>query len=1179
MVEASEGDVYPEQSPSDASVDSKQSPSDVPINLKPVHHVPVAEVLARLETDLENGLTDAQVEKRRLDFGRNVLPPPKGNSIVRELVRSFSDLFSLILQVAACLCFVAYALDPKDIANFYLGVFLYGVVVVTCLFSFAQKYKADRTLREFANFLPPSATVLRNGGHIQIVPAAELVRGDIVKLKLGDKVPADIRITKASAFAVDQSPLTGESIPVKCSVAPTTCKKHESTNMAFFGTLAVDGTAEGIVTSIGVQTEFGKIVELTVDSGDDRIKTTLQEDMHHFVIVTALFSLGIGIVFFCAGIVNKTRLIHNLVYSIGMFVSNIPEGLIATVTVALTASARRMAARKVLVKKLDAIESLGSSTVICSDKTGTLTKNSMHVSSIYYGSNLEVVDKQWTPPAEQDKNIAGWKSLKFCAATCSTAVFDDNDRKQFPDKPIDARIVCGDASEAGILRFMEAAFQHEGGAYQGAEDMRKKCNQIASIPFNSSQKFMVTINRQSESDKCVTVVMKGAPERVLEKCIEMECEDGARIELTDSRRDTISGQVTKLASSGERVLAYAKLELSSSQTELLEAKSVDGSIPREHIPQQDLVFVGLISLKDPPRDGVSEAVSKVRNAGLRVIMVTGDHPGTALAIAKQVDIVTMPLEELKITGTGGDEDSLKKRKRLNTKLARKQKSVVITGSQFSSLAPDDWDRLLSYEEIVFARTSPEQKLLIVKELQMQSEVVAVTGDGVNDAPALKQAEIGISMGLSGTEVSKEASDIVLLDDNFASIVNGVEEGRLIFDNLKKSIAYSLTSNVPQLVPFLSFVLFHIPVPLTTILVLSIDLGTDIFPAITLAYEKAESDLMDRPPRNVKTEKLLNRQLLNYAMLQLGILQTIGGFVSYFFAMNESGFTPMSIVGIDRLGRFSGAHAVDQRWLYQIRGASPEAPKVGWFSDDNPTFVVYFSESIQGFEKQTVQDFKELTQSPTAAIPTNNQFNNMLKAVGRATRTAPCQSYSCEIGGVLVRNNRTCFDTKRNKGPVQLDGKLDKTNVVNEKNGACFALWTPRDTLDILRYAQTAYFAAIVVAQAFTIFACKTRILSLFSRNTANLPLIMSVVVEFIIAFFIIYLPSLRAGFQVRPLRIENWLPGLVPGKFILGYDECRKWLIRRDLHPVPTLNENGDIVRRNTHLDRFARWMRIHTLW
>lgn len=1129
-----------------------------------LHKLSVEEAAELLDTDLKNGLSSSSVNARRAIYGRNVLPLRRGMPIWWELFRSFTDLFSLMLQFAALLCFVAYVLEPADIVNLYLAAFLYVVVVVTSLFSFAQKYRSDQTMREFRNFLPPRATVVRDGGRIYVVPAAELVVGDVVRVALGDKIPADIRLIRCSLLRVDKSSLTGESEPFEQGVKSTSDDLLETANLAFFGCLAIDGTAEGIVFATGADTVFGRIVELTVDGGASETPTTLQADMHHFVVTTAVFSFLVGLIFFVGGLINRTRLIHNLVYSIGMFVSNVPEGLIATVTVALTASARRMATRKVLVKRLDAIESLGSSTVICSDKTGTLTRNRMRVTHIFYARQLETIDDNWSAPSgvSGDAQQSCFDSLLFGAANCSTAVFDEFDLRSNPTKSIEERIISGDASEAGILRFAERI--------KNVEKIRENCKQVACMPFNSSNKFMVTVNHTSSENTSLRIVMKGAPERVFDRCAHIMTESGT-IPFNDYEKVGMAKKVDDLANSGERVLAFAELDLSPQDSTRLLHESGD-DVPLELVPMERLTLVGLVSLKDPPREGVEHAVQKVRNAGLRVIMVTGDHPGTAESIAKQVGIISMPRGSLEMDGDKYEPCTPSKNGD-TSKNAKVQKSLVIRGAEISNFGPTDWDLLLCYEEIVFARTSPEQKLVIVKELQKQGEVVAVTGDGVNDAPALKQAEIGISMGESGSEVSKEASDIVLLDDNFASLVNGVEEGRLIFDNLKKSIAYSLTSNVPQLMPFLAFVILHIPVPLTTILVLSIDLGTDIFPAIALAYERPESDLMERPPRDNRRERLLNPRLLSYAILQLGLIQSIAGFAAYFYTMSDLGLAPSALIGADRRGRFGTLNPDAQRWLYTGYNIGARRASVArWFADDTYLFKEHFSSKPpKGFEQQKEQLFGKLPQQVNTNI-SSNQFNNMIKVIGNTTRLVPCQAFSCRIGSSIVRNSGECFDATKNLGPVQLDTLLNRNlRTSNATQNGCFTLWTPTQASEALRYAQTAFFASIVVAQAFSVFACKTRVLSLFEHGLNNLAIIGAVFVEFVVALTIIYLPSLRAGFAVRPLQLHHWIPALPFGALILVYDEMRKWLVRKDLHAGKAI----DGCRGNG----IACWVRKQTLW
>lgn len=1132
------------------------------------------QVLDRLRTDPARGLDLADAASRLARYGPNVLSPPFRRPLWKKALKHFTDFFSLLLQFAALLCFVAFITEPTELMHVYLGVFLYAIVITTSLFSFAQQFKSDKTLREFRNFLPPKALVRRDGGRTFEVDASHLVVGDIVQVKMGDKVPADLRVLYTNKFTVDNSSLTGESEPVELHSEMTSENPLETANLAFFGCLAVDGTCTGVVIATGDRTVLGEIARLTGVSETEQAKTTLQCDIHRFVIGITVFAVAVGALFFIIGLMKGTHFIHNIVYSIGIIVSNIPEGLLATVTVSLTASARRMSRKKVLVKQLDAVETLGSTTVICSDKTGTLTQNRMNVSHIACGGKIEVLDSSWVPPDLSDEREVFshenfveecFKALTYGASLCSTAVFDTADIFRNPGKSIADRNVCGDASEAGILRFTERI--HD------TENFRKENAMFTSIPFNSKNKYMVTVHRCPDSEHLLRIVLKGAPERVLERCTEIFSKDGAR-EMTQRDLDLLEKQMEYLAGRGERVIGFAEKRLSPQSSALI--FNGDGLNPAvENIPTSGLCFVGFISLIDPPRESVPQAVQTCKDAGIRVIMVTGDHPETARSIAQQVGIVTKPI-------VGEDESSYD----TSTNCA-----VVVRGPDIRDATDKKWDELLSHEEIVFARTSPDQKLKIVEQLQRRNEVVTVTGDGCNDAPALKQSNTGVAMGISGSEVSREAADIVLLDDNFASIVNGVEEGRLIFDNLKKSIAYTLTSNVPQLIPFLAFITFQIPLPLTTVLILCIDLGTDIFPAIALAYEKAESDIMRRPPRNTKKDHLMNARLASYSTLQLGMIQTFAGFFAYFVIMSDYGLAPGTLPNLNAGRHFGAEKAVFQRWLYVIQARPKKAAHyAAWFSKDNALFAKYFAADHLGFIRQKEEQFDLLPATTERSQPKRRdgkvadpaQFNNMVKIIGFETKRPPCVAFTCKLdkkGGAESKNDVACFDPRFNKGPVLLSGA--KEGVQNEKihegrdpGQGCFDFWTPRREREVLRRAQTGFFAAVVVAQIFTLFACKTRILSVFTTGVRNSALLFSLALELLVSLVLVYLPLLRTGFDVRPLRLVHWLPGIPFGIFILCYDECRKWFIRWHIE-----NESGLVVPKGGMLDHIAAWVHNFTMW
>lgn len=1133
------------------------------------HKETSAYVVNRLRTDPTHGLDSQEAQVRLEKYGLNVLSPPLQKPLWRKLLAHFTDFFSLMLQFAAMLCLIAFFTEPSELMHLYLGVFIYSVVILTSLFSFVQQFKSDQTLKQFRNFLPPQATVFRDGGKTCVVEASNLVVGDVVQVKLGDKIPADLRILKSNCFTVDNSSLTGESEPIELDTDMSTLNPLEARNLAFFGCSAVDGSCTGVVIATGDATVFGEIARLTSRAEEEQGRTTLQHDIHHFVINISVFAVAVGLFFFVVGVLRGTPFMHNLVYSIGIIVSNIPEGLLATVTVSLTASARRMARRSILVKQLDAVETLGSTTVICSDKTGTLTKNRMNVSHIAYGGKVESFHSSWKPSSSDSAGSTGdgeadcLTSLIYGASLCSTAVFDAMDLSCYPEKTIDARKISGDASEAGILRFTESI--------HSTTEFRQTHGLVATIPFNSKNKYMATVHKCPDSDLLLRVVVKGAPEIVLSRSVSLLSKDGMR-DLIPQDRELIQSQMTYLASRGERVLAYAEQKLSPQQAALILERG-DSNPNLEDIPTSDLCFVGLISLTDPPREGVPEAVQTCKNAGIKVIMVTGDHHETARSIAQQVGIITREI-------AAGE----------NFRTAQsKADAVVVKGNEIYELDEESWTQILSHDEVVFARTSPHQKLEIVQNLQRMGEIVTVTGDGCNDAPALKQANTGVAMGISGSDVSREAANIVILDDHFASIVNGVEEGRLIFDNLKKSIAYTLTSNVPQLIPFLAFITLRLPLPLTTILILSIDLGTDIFPAIALAYEKPEIDIMNRPPRNIEKDHLMNNHLVSYSTLQLGLVQTLAGFFAYFVVMSDYGLGPRSLVGLNTGAHFATQRVSDQRWLLtsQTKPVAPAHDSI-WFSRENPLFSKYFETAQPGFILQKEDQFSLLsppgtsTQGQSQLNAGNQQFQNMIKINAVVNSQPPCLAFSCKLGsdgGVTVENDVQCFNISQNTGLVALNGAANNKPNGNVAQGSdkwegCFGLWTPQREREVLRRAQTAFFAAIVVAQVFTLLACKTRILSLFTVGIQNSAVVLSLVLELCISLVIVYLPFLRTGFGVRPLKAIHWLPGLPFGVFIVAYDECRKWFIRRHLR-----NESGEVVAGNTTTDKLARLVHNYTLW
>uniref|UniRef100_A0A3Q3CVA7 Sodium/potassium-transporting ATPase subunit alpha n=1 Tax=Haplochromis burtoni TaxID=8153 RepID=A0A3Q3CVA7_HAPBU len=853
---------------------------------------------------LRIGLTNAKAAEFLLRDGPNALTPPPTTPEWVKFCRQLFGGFSILLWTGAILCFLAYAIqaateDEPAGDNLYLGIVLTAVVVITGCFSYFQEAKSSKIMESFKNMVPQQALVIREGEKVQI-NAEEVVAGDLIEVKGGDRIPADIRVTSAHGCKVDNSSLTGESEPQSRSPDCTHDNPLETRNVAFFSTNCVEGTARGIVICTGDRTVMGRIATLT--SGLETGKTPIAREIEHFIHIITGVAVFLGVTFFILAIILGYTWLEAVIFLIGIIVANVPEGLLATVTVCLTLTAKRMAKKNCLVKNLEAVETLGSTSTICSDKTGTLTQNRMTVAHMWFDNQIHEADTtEDQSGAAFDKSSVTWLSLSRVAALCNRAQF-----KAGQDSvSILKRDVAGDASESALLKCIELSC----GSVRMMRDKNKK---VAEIPFNSTNKYQLSVHETEDpNDNRYLLVMKGAPERILDRCSTIMLQ-GKEQPMDEEMKEAFQNAYMELGGLGERVLGFCHVLLPEDQYPKGFAFDTDDV----NFQTDNLCFVGLMSMIDPPRAAVPDAVGKCRSAGIKVIMVTGDHPITAKAIAKGVGIISEGNETVEDIAA-----------RLNIPVSqvnpRDAKACVIHGSDLKDLSQDQMDDILrNHTEIVFARTSPQQKLIIVEGCQRLGAIVAVTGDGVNDSPALKKADIGVAMGISGSDVSKQAADMILLDDNFASIVTGVEEGRLIFDNLKKSIAYTLTSNIPEITPFLFFIIVNIPLPLGTITILCIDLGTDMVPAISLAYEAAESDIMKRQPRNPARDKLVNERLISIAYGQIGMIQALGGFFAYFVILAENGFLPSQLVGIrlnwDDRSLNDLEDSYGQQWTYEQR---------------------------------------------------------------------------------------------------------------------------------------------------------------------------------------------------------------------------------------------------------------------
>ncbi|GMR37075.1 hypothetical protein PMAYCL1PPCAC_07270 [Pristionchus mayeri] len=863
-----------------------------------MHTIPLEELISKLNTDVKNGLTSTEASALLAQNGPNSLTPPDKKSMFRLFLKNIFGGFNSLLWVAGIMSFIGYAIETsqegsnasKD--NLFMGIVFIVVVNVTGTFSFYMDRKSIILMDGFANMVPPMAHVIRDGEERDI-PVAEVVVGDIVTIAGGDKVPADVRVIDARGLKVDNSSMTGESEPQSRNNQCTSSNPLESKNMALFSTNVVEGTAKGIVILTGDKTAMGTIAALTQSVGGE--PTPIAKEIHRFVMISAIIAVCVGLLFAVLAYLYGNSPIKSALYFIGMIVANVPEGIVCTVTAVLTLTAKKMERKHCLVKRLECVETLGSTSTICSDKTGTLTQNKMTVTHIWCNGMIDLTEV--LPPGEKKTGqrkhqmVGSYEALIRCASNCSRA----NIRKADSANPE----FTGDASELALMKYCDLV--HDSGILAYREKFPKE----TEIPFNSTNKYQVSVHRDQKNGKYI-VQMKGAPEKILTMCDTISINGKNRPLDADVKKDFQSAYEA-LGGYGERVFGFADLELDSS--EFPEGFKFTSDPP--NFPLSNLRFVGLLSMIDPPRPGVPRAV----------VMVTGDHPITARAIAEQVRIIAEGEEVAEIVeeyaGFKEGEDEKYGEGRL-----KKTRAVVVHGEQLKKMTAVTLKEILSnYEDVVFARTSPAQKLQIVEGYQQLGQIVAVTGDGVNDAPALRKADIGIAMGIAGTDVSKQAADMILLDDDFSSIVTGVEEGRIIFDNLKKSISYVLTSNVPEITPFASHIILGYPLPMSIIAILMIDLGTDLWPAISLAYEPAESDIMKRTPRDARYDRLVNHRLVVYAYLQIGCIQMCAGFCGYFANMSYHGFFPSKLYMIREEWDNQAMMVVDswgQEWTYDAR---------------------------------------------------------------------------------------------------------------------------------------------------------------------------------------------------------------------------------------------------------------------
>lgn len=771
-----------------------------------IHRLTSEEALESLDSSLA-GLSDDEIERRLHEYGFNKIEEVRKESVWLVLLKEFTHFFALILWFAAGLAFFAEKESPNQGMS-TLAYAILGVIFINGLFSFWQRHRAEQAIAALQKMLPHQVKVVREG-ETELVPAEEIIPGDVLILQEGDNVPADCRLVESFALRVNNATITGESLPKSRDAEPSDEEDmNQSRNILLAGTSVVSGSGRALVFATGMHTEFGKIAQLTQSTGESL--SPLQKEIGRLSHFIGLLSILLGVMFFFIGRFIGLSFWENFIFAIGIIVANVPEGLLPTVTLSLAMATQRMAKRNALIRHLPSVETLGSTTVICTDKTGTLTQNRMTVKQLFLNNQCFRLKK--LSPELGETHAAFFTTAALCHNL----------------NPIENGEFLGDPMEVALLKMAQV------------QGIKVDYPKIDEVPFDTDRKRMSTIHRTPQG---ITLYCKGALEKILPLCTQTII-DGAVQPLTDEWRGYFIAAQQSMADEGLRILAFAYRLLPDNYD--------------NNAAEQDLILTALVGLEDPPRPEVAAAIAKCHAAGIKVIMITGDHPHTAVAIARQIGLV---------------QDARPK---------------VILGDRLKKMTRSQLQIALNAPEIVFARVGADQKMHIVEALQRKKQIVAVTGDGVNDAPALKKADIGIAMGKAGTDVAKEAADMILLDDNFATIVAAIEEGRSVFENIRKFLTYILSSNIPELIPYLGFVLFKIPLPLTIIQILAVDLGTDMLPALGLGIEAPDPALMSRPPRSRK-EGLINWRLLARAYLFLGVIEATAAMATYFFVLYQGGW--------------------------------------------------------------------------------------------------------------------------------------------------------------------------------------------------------------------------------------------------------------------------------------------------
>ena len=828
------------------------------------HTLPAHEVVLLLETDPHRGLDSGQAAERLGRFGPNALPAVRGAGLLVRILRQFHHPLIYVLLVAAAV--------TAALREFVDSGVILGVVVINAAVGFIQESKAEAALQGLRAMVHTEATVIRDG-HERRIPSEELVPGDLVTVEAGDKVPADIRLLRQSELHIDESALTGESVSVgKDDVAlPEGTPVADRRNMAYSGTLVTAGSGAGVVVGTGAETEIGQIHRLV--GAAEVLATPLTAKLSKFSKILTVAILGLAAATFAAGLLRRQDAADTFIAAVALAVGAIPEGLPAAVTITLAIGVSRMAKRRAVVRRLPAVETLGSTTVICSDKTGTLTENQMTVREVWTpAATIRVTGNGYAPDGVLRSGDAEVLSIDDDAALCWTLLAGAACNDAGLNHDDGQWTIVGDPTEAAMVVVAAKAGLT-------AEQVRADYPRVATIPFSSERQYMATLHSGRPSGH--VLLIKGSVERMLELCDTQMAADGERQPLD---RAAVLAEVDRLAAEGLRVLATGV------------CTDVDPAGFDERALRGCITLTGLQAMLDPPRDAARKAVAACHSAGIAVKMITGDHAGTARAIAGSIGVVDREPPQ----------------------------GAVLTGPELAALSAEEFPDAVD-RACVFARVSPEQKLRLVEALQGRGHVVAMTGDGVNDAPALRQASIGVAMGRSGTEVAKDAADMVLTDDDFATIEAAVEEGRGVFDNLTKFITWTLPTNIGEGLVILAAIVMGAALPILPTQILWINMTTAVLLGLMLAFEPKETGIMTRPPRD-PGQALLTRTLVLRILLVSGLM-VLAAWYLFEWELASGATLPEA-----RTAAVNLFVVVEAFYLFSCRSLTQSAWRIGLFSN-------------------------------------------------------------------------------------------------------------------------------------------------------------------------------------------------------------------------------------------------------